>query len=99
MAKRRMPSGPLQSFCLGEKHQTPERQMFSAEEVLAAPFQDGWRNTGHRSVKCSVTISYADLDRSPGRASYVTLLQMQPPSFVHSSRSWERTCSSHPPLC
>ena len=46
--------------------------MFSAEEVLAAPFQDGWRNTGHRSVKCSDTISYADLDRSPGRASYAT---------------------------
>jgi hypothetical protein len=35
--------------------------MFSAEEVLAAPFQDGWRNTGHRSVQCSV--------------SHVTLLQ------------------------
>jgi hypothetical protein len=43
--------------------------MFSAEEVLAAPFQEGGRNTEHRSVKCSVTISYADLDRSPGRAA------------------------------
>jgi hypothetical protein len=46
--------------------------MFSAEEVLAAPFQDGGHNTGHRSVKCSVTISYADLDRRPGGASYAT---------------------------
>ncbi len=46
--------------------------MFSAEEVL---FQEGWRNTEHRSVKYSVTISYADLDRSPGRGSYATLRQ------------------------
>jgi hypothetical protein len=35
--------------------------MFSAEEVLAAPFQDGEHNAGHCSVKCSVTISYATL--------------------------------------
>ena len=65
--------------------------MFSVEEVMAAPFKDGGHNTGHRSVKCSVTISYADLDRSPGRASYATFLQG---SRHHSQRSWERTCSS-----
>ena len=55
--------------------------MFSAEEVLAAPFQDGGHNTEHRSVKCSVTISYADLDRSPGRASCDPPAR-QPPSVA-----------------
>jgi hypothetical protein len=70
--------------------------VFSAEEALATPFQDGWRNTGHRSVKRSVTISYADLDRSPARASYAILRQG---SRHRSQRSRERTCSFNPPLC
>ena len=59
-------------------------------------FQEGWRNTEHRSVKCSVTVSYGDLDRSPGRASYATL---RLGSRHRSQRSWERTCSFNPPLC
>jgi hypothetical protein len=53
--------------------------MFSAEQVLAAPFQDGGHNTEHRSVKCSVTISYETLTevlaaqamRSSGRAAAI----------------------------
>ena len=42
---------------------------------IGCAFQEGGHNTEHRSVKCSVTISYADLKRSPGRASYATFRQ------------------------
>jgi hypothetical protein len=62
--------------------------MFSAEEVLAAPFQDGGHNTEHRSVKCSVTISYADLDRWPRKLCDPPA--RQPPSFVALLRALVR---------